>query len=128
MRKWFGFSSLLECPDIGTTQTQGQLHQYGIGAECPVAVAPRTSRHLDRYGTSKSLYGGGAQWLFRRPSASRAERPFRESLVEYGWQPDRVCVAQTNLSGASIYWHTRETQRGAVSSNSRSQTVLFQQC
>ena len=33
-----------------------------------------------------------------------------------------------NLSLASIYWHTRETRRGTVSSNSRCPTILVQQC
>ena len=50
-----------------------------------------------------------------------------ERLAEYGWKPHRDCLAQRNLSRASIYWYMREQQRGTVSSNSRVQTALVQQ-
>ena len=55
-------------------------------------------------------------------------KPVLERLAEYGWKPHRDLLAQKSLSRASIYWYMRETQRGTVSSNSRFQTVLFQQC
>ena len=51
-----------------------------------------------------------------------------EMLAEYGWKPHRNLLAQNSLSWASFYWYMRETQRGTVSSNSRSQAVLFQRC
>ena len=37
-------------------------------------------------------------------------------------------MAQRKLSAASFHWYMRDKQRGTVSSNSRFQTVLFQQC
>ena len=45
----------------------------------------------------------------------------------YSWKPHRDRLAKQNLSQASIHWYMREQRRGMVSSNSRSQTVLFQQ-
>ena len=44
-----------------------------------------------------------------------------------GWKPHRIRLAQTSLSLAPFHWYMHEQQRGTVSSNSRSQTVLFQQ-
>ena len=42
-------------------------------------------------------------------------------------EPHRVVSAQTNILPASFYRCMREQQRGAASSNSRCQPVLFQQ-
>ena len=39
-----------------------------------------------------------------------------------------ICLAPKSLSPASFYWYMREQQRGTVSSNSRFQTALLQQC
>ena len=50
-----------------------------------------------------------------------------ERLAEYGWKPHQMFVAQKCLSRASIYWYMHETKEGTVSSNSRFQTVSFQQ-
>ena len=59
-----------------------------------------------------------------RPAAAPRLRGWRNtvgSLIE-------MFRLKRKLSRASIYWHMREKQRGTVSSNSRFQTVLFQQC
>ena len=50
-----------------------------------------------------------------------------ERLAEYSGTPHRDCLAQKGLSWASIFLYSREQWRGTVSSNSRFQTVRFQQ-
>ena len=64
----------------------------------------------------------GAEFLGALPISPR------ERLAEYGWKPHRDMLAQQKQSKASTYWYMRETQRGTLSSNSRFQTVPFQQC
>ena len=46
------------------------------------------------------------------------------TIIEHGWKPHRDVSAQKRLSQASS-WHTREQQKGRVSSNSRFQTVYY---
>ena len=58
---------------------------------------------------------------------ARARVALFQSLAECGFKTRRDCLAQQNLSWASIYWYTRESQRRTASSSSRSPTVLFQQ-
>ena len=64
------------------------------------------------------------------PPAGRA-RPsgmsLAERLTEYGWKPHRDCLAQKNISRASTYLVYACKTEGYGLSNSRSQTVLFQQ-
>ena len=73
--------------------------------------------------------------LSRRSGCSQVELGLRvgqlraacERLAEYGWKPHRDFLARKSQSPAPFYWYMRETQRGTVSSNSRFQTILFQQ-
>ena len=62
-------------------------------------------------------------WCCRRGCRRWWFRSYERS-AEYGW--NRASLAQTNLSRASFYWYTRETQRGTFSSDSRSQAAPFQ--
>ena len=71
------------------------------------------------------FFGGARHFLFGRSSESPAD--VCERLAECGWKPDRYLLAQTNLSMASTYWYMHATESVTVSSNSRFQTVLFQQ-
>ena len=50
-----------------------------------------------------------------------------ERFAEYGWKPHRVLSAQKAYHRPHVIHICVSKQRGAVSSNSRSQRVLFQQ-
>ena len=113
---------------------RGSQSYRRLGArKCPVHGAwPPSPRRLGSEGPSvaarpppeRKRAGTGPDTL---PAGSVMRRRLHERLADHGWKPHRELLAQKQLSHASIYWHMRETQRGAVSSNSRYQTVLFQQ-
>ena len=71
---------------------------------------------------SPATRGWRGWWPPQPPGGCTCER-----LAEYGWKSHRVFVVKKNLSRASMYCYMREQPRGMVSSNSRFQTVLFQQ-
>ena len=60
------------------------------------------------------------------PSADLVPTPLTERLAECGWKFIEFCWLK-KLSPASFYLYTHEQQRGTVSSNSRFQTIQFQQ-
>ena len=100
--------------------TVSSPHQAHAGISQRYLLTRRLSRARRAVGVAHD-----ADLLERRRRRSR-ETP-TETLAEYDWKPHRDLLAPKSLSPASIDWHMYETQRGTVSSNSRFQTVLFQQ-
>ena len=71
--------------------------------------------------TAKALFVDGFEQVLKNTCLGH-------DAILHATKPNQtVYLAQTNLSQTSIYWYMRDTQRGPDSSNSRFQTILFQQ-